>query len=156
MFESKRKTQRCEVSTLRGVMGCCKSSRGFSVQGSTQRANAMSLTTTPAVSSPCMCVCVCGGGEVARQQAPSHVRTPYVSPSHIHTPRVHSHCTYTHCARVLIANTYSAWLARCGAPEAGPLAGTAAAVASPPSSGAPLVAAALVPGSQRVGPRAGP
>lgn len=154
MFESKRKTQLREVSTLQGVMGCCKSSRGFSVQGSTQRADTMSLTTTPAVSSPC--VCVWRGGEVARQQAPSHVRTPYVSPSHIHTPRVHSHCMYALCARVLIANTYSAWLARCGAPEAGPLAGTAAAAASPPSSGAPLVAGALVPGSQCVGPRAEP
>ena len=93
MFESKRKTQLCEVSTLRGVMGCCKSSRGFSVQGSTQRADTMSLTTTPAVSSPC--VCVGAGGGVARQQAPPPPQTagPIACTYSICVPIAHTHST---------------------------------------------------------------
>ena len=110
----------------------------------------MSLTTTPGVSSPCVC-----GGDWLDSTSPSHVRTPYVSPLHVHTPRVHSHCKYALCAPVPIANTYSAWPARCGAAEAGPLAGTAAAAVSPLSSGVPLAAAPPVPGSCRVGSRAG-
>lgn len=151
MFESKRKTQLHEVGTLWGGHGLLQEQQGV------QRPRLHSASRHHVADHNTHClvtVCVCG--EVARHHAPiTHTHSMCVPIARTHSMcalPLHV-CTLCTCP---IANTYSAWPARCGAPEAGPLAGTAAAAASPPSSGAPLAAAALAPGSRRVGPRAGP